>query len=108
MRQKRLSQDIFHGNQSWDYQALWIMGDNESSALKLRIRIKRDAYDNQSYRLIEVFDHGNSKWNELWTLPFETANCKPINYAIERERLNTELFELDEEELLKKAIAILE
>lgn len=53
------------GRQSMDYVATWAMHGEA-----VRIRIRRDFYDFQSFAVAELFDPEGRKWNRVASLPF--------------------------------------
>ena len=58
---------------------------------RLRVRIKRDAHDFQSFAVIEVF--GNSHWNEVYSLHIEECQCAKAFYQDKAANLKDEVKE---------------
>jgi hypothetical protein len=54
-------------NQDIEFQSL-----HTYRKAKLRVKIRRNAYDAQSYARIEMFNPIAAQWSELWTLPHAT------------------------------------
>lgn len=98
MKFKQINVILENVNQSWEYNSVWMIGKH-----KVRVEIRRNAYDNQSHRTIYLFD--GQKWNYLWHLPFATAHCKHISYVI--KNIDSLAFMQDENELLLEAEKIL-
>lgn len=103
---KRMTQKAWHAEQSWYYEALW-----EASGEKLRLRIRRNTYDFQSYAIIEIYDPAQRKWNDLAAIPFANMASMAINaYTrpedFERNHLIRN-FEADENTLLNEARMVL-
>lgn len=98
-------------NQSWHYERVIKMGDH-----KLRINGRHNAYQNQSYISIERWD--GTKWQHIQTIAgavmasWTRANFGPggpesqyTRKTISNEMLSA--FEVDEDELVEAAAAIL-
>jgi hypothetical protein len=102
----RLHHQLESVSQSWEWESVWRREEGER-VLQIRVRIRRNAYDSQSWRKIEVFDPGNNCWNYLWSLPWAAAHCWPISYAMPRHKVDDRLFQKDEEELLALADKLL-
>ncbi len=98
--------DFSKGSQSLDY--VWI-GHYLNSGQKVRVEIKRDCYDNQSYWRCSVWDEGSNEWHVAIALPANTfRNAHGCSYT---ERLpfsdDTEMaFHLDRDELLNIVVKL--
>ena len=79
----------------------------KNNVTQLRVDIRRNAYDEQSHRIIWIWSARDSKWNLLWSLPFDRAHCHPVSYVQTRSKVDIRLFEKDEAELLERAKEIL-
>lgn len=75
---RRIHQQVFNSNQSWNYVAALALGINNVRYM-LRIRIRRNAYDDQSYAIIEAFSHNALCWNELYSLDIGNCQSKELN-----------------------------
>lgn len=58
-----ISDDLKHGKQSWTREATVQLGKH-----KLRVTIKRDAYDFQSQIYVEVWSPEQLQWNRVRSL----------------------------------------
>ena len=55
----------FKGDQDWSLREVYTQGK-----FKVRIRIRRNAYDFQSYAVAEVWSESELKWNQVHTIPY--------------------------------------
>lgn len=101
MANKRISQTLSNENQSWNYESI-----HNFMGKKVRIYIRRNAYDIQSFLSAEIFDKKENKWNRLCSIPFKGAACTPVVYV--QNHVDIKLFEADEARLLTKAALILD
>ena len=92
---------VWNAGQSWHYQGVWLV-----CGRKVRIDIRRNAYDMQSHLRAEVFDPVANNWNELCSQPIEVAACKAISYVDKQEKVMLP-FRLDAKALLDEAAVIL-
>jgi len=91
-------QEIGIGQQSVTFTEVIKLGE-----AKLRIRIKSDAYEFESFACIDIWDQAGSKWNSLSTIHFSNMKT-PHGLLKDRNPAN---FEQDRERLIKKAKEIL-
>lgn len=93
---------LWQGSQSWNYRRTMKYGDN-----KVKLVVKRDSYDHQSYIVGYVLDPVHLKWNKVATIPFgKDANCFIVN-AHQTAKPNIVLFALDADavfELIKELL----
>jgi hypothetical protein len=92
-----ISQQLYNLDQSWNYEKVVAVHDR----LKLRVEIRRNAYDNQSYVRGHAFDPVHLRWNLLVDKPISTAACKEENYV---KKANPSVFEQDAKQVLKELI----
>ena len=94
---------FYNLNQSWYFTRIC-----EWNSHKLKVEIRRNAYDNQSYARCYKYD-GN-KWYIVCSMPIAHCKCKDVTYVMKEERYPTmqELFLLDSETLLDTAKQIIE
>ena len=95
---KTISKTYSQGQQSHNYQEILKEGD-----LKLRIRIKRDAYDFQSYAIIEAFSKTDAKWNQVHSIPYPKIQMR-VSYVSPASEKD---FKGDRDELIRVAKEIL-
>jgi hypothetical protein len=100
-KRERVEQRAYHGDrQSWNYCAIWkIFGET------LRIMIRVNAYDFQSYRVCDIYDRKGKRWYRLCSLPYGGMHSAPNSYV--KPEVDMKLFEMDEAELLAEAEKIL-
>lgn len=82
----------------WDFTKIVII-----SGKKIKVKIKRDAYDEQSYAKVELWS--NDKWNHVYNVPIVKCHSKNISYV--QDKIDESLFEKDFEDLLNIAIKII-
>ena len=70
---KCLNRRRWNTDQSWHFEALY-----QIRGRAVRARIRRNAYDNQSSRVAELFD--GDKWNVLVALPIG-SEFKDVSYV---------------------------
>lgn len=106
---ERHTQKVWQSQQSWNYEALHshakFTPNVGSKDLKIRIRIKRDAYDSQSYALAEGFDPDRLKWQEIVSIPYPKMVCLKISYIADDVRAKD--FLEDEQTLLNEVKVLL-
>lgn len=97
MKAKTIQADFSNHSQSWFYTKISILGSK-----KYRIRIRRNAYDFQSYAVAELWN--GQEWKEVISRPIEKMLCSKVSYTKETLTLDeTGFFEFDAEELLALA-----
>ena len=95
---KTISKAYSEGQQSHNYLEVLTEGD-----LKLRIRIKRDAFAIQSYAHIEAWSPIELKWNNVHSIPEDKMKMR-TSYVAQASEAS---FKLDRDELVRVAKAIL-
>lgn len=72
---KPLQIRIWKTSQAAHYEQLAKLGK-----FKIRISIRRDSYDFQSYAVASVFDTAKLAWNNVYTIPYaKMASLKTVN-----------------------------
>lgn len=86
-----------NANQSWYYTR-----DHKYRGELLRVEIRVNHYDFQSYTRVLIFDVVNRKWNHLTSLPYSQASSSKIGCYWPEERVREKLiyFTQDEQRLL--------
>jgi hypothetical protein len=92
---------VWNASQSWYFEALHEHGDT-----RIRIRIRRNAYDNQSFLIAEVWSPTTLSWNEATTLPMN-ADRQSHSVQYFQEKITVEHFARDERDLLHTVSIIL-
>lgn len=98
MTTKTISKTYSKGQQSHNYQEI-LSADGK----KLRISIKRDAYDFQSYARVEALGNDEIKWNVIHSIPYTEIKMKK-SYVSQASAAD---FADDRAELLRVAKALL-
>ena len=99
--QGRISQRLFHANQSWCYEAIWAL-----CGRKIRIMVTRNAYDNQSFCKAQAYDEAALEWKFLCDVNFDSnRHCFKVTYV--QPSADIWLFEQDADDVLEKACRIL-
>ena len=88
------TEKVWNGDQSWNYESLHVVAYDQ----KIKIKIKRNAYDNQSWSKAYLFD-GN-KWNTIVETPHPLMKCLGISYV--QKEVKAEKFYEDEKILLEE------
>jgi hypothetical protein len=92
-----ISERLYNSNQSWMYQLIVNIEGH-----KLRVSIKRNAYDFQSYAKIMRWD--GHKWHFITSMPIETCKCAAVSYVMRRdEHFDISLFRKDAKQLIEEA-----
>ena len=97
----QISERFWKGRQSWNYQRVVRAGDK-----RLRITIKRDAYDFQSHLYGDAYDSVHMKWHRLVARPLDGATCADTSY-VDRNP-NIQPFREDAEDVLVELLEIIE
>ena len=110
VKETELSERTWQASQSWYYEAIWEMTAGDTTT-KLRIDIRRNAYDEQSHAYVWAWHPQDLKWNHLRSIPVEALACLPITYVTERDRFEKEemieMFRSDRTTLLQDAAEVL-
>lgn len=104
MKITTISEQIGKGRQSIDAERIMRL-ENEARAVKVRIKIKSDSYDFQSYARAEVFDQAALKWNQVASIHYSKMST-PSKLAYVKPTCNFSVFERDIQKLLDETIAI--
>jgi len=95
----KMTEKVWDANQSWYYQAV-----HKLYGRTLRVDIRRNAYDEQSWAKISLFDKETGNWNVIATNPH--MKCLHISYV--QKNIKANVFLSDEDILLKEAKMLLE
>ena len=96
---KVVSERLYLSSQSWKFNVIVII-----SGRKLRVRIVRNAYDDQSHAKVELW--ANDKWELVTGMPIADCKCAVISYVTHRENFSIGLFREDARTLLQEAVQI--
>jgi len=94
---KRLTQKVWNAHQSWYYESLILLEDGT----KVKVQIRRNAYDFQSFAQVSFFDQTTFKWREVAETPHPQMKCLNISYV--QRGITAKDFEEDEALLLSEA-----
>lgn len=92
MSQSRKFEWVWNSQQSWYYESLHFLPGN----IKIKIEIRRNAFDYQSYARASSFD--GDKWNVIANIPHPFMQCMGVKYN--QTDVKAKDFYKDEEELL--------
>ncbi len=96
---------VSNSDQSWYFEQIArynVIYGLEESTHKLRVRIRREAYDAQSYAMVHRWD-GN-QWQEVIIQPISSCVCKKISYV--DEKVTKQDFTEDYDRLVTTALNI--
>jgi hypothetical protein len=95
-----MSSRTWKGSQSWNYEATWALGGRV-----LKVEVKRDTYNDQSYERVSLFD--GDRWNEMYGWPIgDEVRAVP---SVEADRAKVEkAMHAAEVRLVAAAQAVLE
>lgn len=93
-----ISEKFFNQNQSWNFERI-IKADSH----KLKVTIRRNAYDNQSYANVERWS--GTRWEFVYNEPIELCLCKSESYVNENPFKNK--FVKDAERLIEISMKII-
>ena len=92
---------VWKGHQSWNYRAIWTVRGK-----KVRVTIKVDSYDFQSYGRAEILSETKDKWNVISSIPGEQLATYQKIGAYDRD-ITAEAFKEDEQRLIAEIELIL-
>ena len=104
---KIISQSFYQQGQSWQMVGIY----EQQNGLRLRVHIKRNAYDEQSFAKLEVFSQTEKKWNLVHSKPIQQCACRETSYVLSPEeferRGHDDMMLVDRDLLVKVANEIL-
>lgn len=113
MKTEQLNVKFYNHDQSWHHETLWkctIHSEDRTATwpprvYKVKVEIRRNAYDDQSYQRAYAFDHTAAKWNLIVNSPIKGAACYDVSYVCKDAKVA--LFHKDAEAVLKEVALIL-
>lgn len=99
-----LSEQLSKGQQCLSAERIIALSD-ESTKAKIRIRIKSDSYDFQSYARVDVCSPATLSWNRIGEIPYANMST-PFKLGY-KQGAGIELFEADFAKLVEQAKIIL-
>lgn len=100
---KLISERCYNQDQSWYFERT-VKVKNEFNERSLRVTIRRNAYDNQSYARVDVWDTSKNVWNRVVNAPITECECKRISYV--DNHISITVFGTDYSRLLDEALKI--
>ena len=94
---EKISARVWNQSQSWYYEATY-----KKDGHKLRVEIRRDAFDHQCVARVTRWD--GAQWHQVCSRPISECKCKDVSYVSSSVSMSD--FEEDEFELLQEALAI--
>jgi hypothetical protein len=98
-----VSERLYESGQSWNYKLIVAVHTFEI-AHKLRVSIRRNAYDEQCHCKVSRWD--GDKWHYVTGMPIAEARCEPIVYVLKRSEFDIGVFRIDARTLLEEAKAV--
>jgi hypothetical protein len=97
MKSKQISEQFYNLSQSWCYERIIAI-----DGAKLKVEIRRNAYDDQSYMRGYVLDSSVVKWNLVVNRPIKGSNCEPASYVQDRNKVDKSLFVADADSIIEE------
>lgn len=94
---KLISERIWNADQSWYFERTVQVG-----VVKLKVKIRRNAYNDQSYARVERWN--GEEWKIVVTAPITECQCQSLSYVT--RGVNLADFEKDYTRLLTEAVKI--
>lgn len=95
-----ISERCYCQDQSWWYERIVKIPTNR----KLKVEIRRNAYDVQSYAKVEIWS--GTKWEEVVKVPITLCECQRISYA--SDTVLAEDFHADANRLLNETLQVVD
>lgn len=96
---KVINTEFFNSNQSWNYDRIVKVDDD----LKLRVQIRRNAYDKQSSATVSAWTTEKG-WAIVASRPITECQCAAASYVMTATQ---ELFDADADALINVALGVL-
>jgi len=93
-----IQEDLWNARSSWNYTAIT---DHEGT--RLRVEIRRNAYDDQSHAICERWD--GSTWQQVTSRPIEVMVSRIESYVT--QTADIEKFRQDADDLRSRALAVI-
>lgn len=101
-----ISEQFYYNSQSWHYEQVVEITTVMGARGKLKVKIERNAYDEQSSIRGYALDPHHLKWNLLVDKPITAGNCQKFSYAQKASTVEKEIFQKDADEVLEELMAI--
>lgn len=75
-----ISENCWNANQSWNYDWIGVVSGLVSGR-RFRVKIRRNAYNEQSSAAGYIYDTRQSKWNAIVSFPIENCDCNHLSYT---------------------------
>lgn len=96
-----ISTRVWKADQSWYFEHV-VKFENQRQSVRLKVSIRRNAYDFQSYGRVYFWD--GKQWNRIVDTPLVFLRCKQVSDL--DLNVNASAFEVDCERLLGEALKI--
>ena len=100
-----ISQQISKGRQSMEAERIVAFETNDRK-IKVRIKIKSDSYDFQSFARAEAFNPQSLEWNPIASIPYSNMKTK-TGLVYQQGEVGPGAFEADFNTLLEQTRAII-
>ena len=98
MKTKTISERVFNADQSWYFERIILLPNTD----KVKINIRRNAYDFQSWARVSRWN--GEEWKNVVDAPITEFNCHKISYV--DKGITTKHFDEDAGKLLMEAMKI--
>ena len=97
-----ISERCWNSEQSWHYEKTvsWLMN---SAWHKLRVCIRRNAYDHQSFARVERWN--GEQWHQVTRCPIGECSCREVSYV--QDNIGVAAFHADADRLLGETYDII-
>jgi hypothetical protein len=95
---KLISMRTWKSDQSWNFQTII-----NFDGCKLKVEIRRNAYDNQSFARVKRWD--GDQWNIVCSRPITECRCQSISYV--SKNITDVNFLKDADSLVDEAMAVI-
>lgn len=95
-----ISTRCYLADQSWYFERV----TKFNGGITLKINIRRNAYNDQSYAHVSIWDTVNTQWNIVVEAPISECVCQDIDYC--SKGVTPSYFEADHNRLLVEAMKI--
>lgn len=95
----QISERCYNSEQSWYYQWTGVIGGR-----KFLVDIRRNAYFDQSWTKVSIYDAIQSEWKQIVYAPITECDCKSVEYW--DKNITVQHFHKDRDRLLTEATQV--
>lgn len=93
-----ISERFYNQSHSWNYERTVKIGSR-----KVRVQIRRNAYDQQSYARTHVW--AGDAWNLVCSRPISECKCSTVSYV--NDGATDRLFKKDADSIIEETVEVL-